>query len=122
MNPLSSPFPDQLPGFNVAFGLRQCIGDHALLVHLTKRFWEDYAGFAEALETEGDRHKRARMLHELRGVAINLGFTELSELCFHLRGRVISGSPIMVDEATRFREELETIGASIKTLDNFHQN
>lgn len=122
MSHLSSHFPEQLPGFDVAFGLKQCIGDQDLLVQLANRFWEDYAGFGAALESDTDPANQMKRIHELKGVSINLGFNDLSEMCARLRLKLNGGSHVEAEEWARFRQELETVGSSIKTLDSQHRS
>jgi len=71
-----------LPGFDTAAGLNRLSGDQLLYARLLASFARDYAGFAERIDRLLRNQEYAaarRMIHSFRGVAANLGATELAE-------------------------------------------
>ncbi len=73
--------PD-LPGFDVADGLRRVGGNRALYVRLLGKLRDDYSGVADEIDAAlavGDRKSALIAAHTIRGVAGNLGATDLQD-------------------------------------------
>ncbi len=49
MNNLSKSTPEDLPSKDMAFGLKQCLGNTGLLYSLLQSFWKDYHGLNKTL-------------------------------------------------------------------------
>ena len=123
MRDLTHTLPDQLPGINVAFGLKQCLGKQDLLMTLLEKFWEDYHNASNSLgSADHSLESRNQLLHDIQGAATNIGLAELSEQCQQLR-ELLNASEVLENEPVeRFHMELEKIGSSIKTLDSLIQS
>ncbi|MEI6414773.1 MAG: response regulator, partial [Pseudomonadota bacterium] len=74
--------PDHLPGFDLGQAIQRVSGSRDLLVDLLRQFGEQYATASETLAGllgNGHREEAARWVHKLRGVAGNLGATEVHQ-------------------------------------------
>ena len=115
--------PDHLPGIQVAFALKQCLGKRDLLVTLLHKFWEDYKDTSTQLESdELDTAAADKILHDLQGAAVNLGLDDLSNTSQQLRDSLKSSGNLTDEERGQFHMELEKVGSSIKTLDRAIQS
>ena len=121
MSDASNSLPDQLPGIDVAFGLKQCSGNPDLLLSLLQNFREDYSDAGPRLRSTDTTSSKSELLHDMRGAAINLGITTLGDRCRELREHLKHSELLTDEQLQRFQVELEKIGSSIKTLDSFHQ-
>ena len=123
MNDFQKSLPEDLPGIDVAFGLKQCIGNSELFQTLLHRFWEDYQAIDQILYNQnGVPEEQNTLLHSVKGAAINLGMSDLAILCQELKDDLDADSMIPEEPVERFHKELEKIGGSIKTLDSFIQS
>ncbi len=122
MHHVSNSLPDHLPGIQVAFALKQCLGKQDLLITLLNKFWEDYKDASNRLES-GDLEsiKIEKLLHDLQGAGINLGLNDLGKTCQVLRNSLKSSDSLTDEERDQFHMELEKVGRSIKTLDSTTQ-
>ena len=119
---LSNSLPDQLPGIQIAFGLKQCLGDPDLLLSLLDKLWEDYSKVIALFRGAEPSTRKRELLHDIRGAAINLGLSTLGDLCLELREQLKQSGELTDELVQRFQLELEIIGSSIKTLDSLHQS
>ena len=116
--PVSVPY--QLPGIDIAFGLKQCLGKQDLFQGLLQKFWQDYGNAADKLGSlSGYKEERQRLLHTLLGVSRNLGLSGISTLCQELRKDLDTFDNLTFDQIERLGKELEKVGNSINTLDSF---
>lgn len=123
MHDVSNSLPHQLPGIQVAFALKQCLGKRELLMTLLHKFWEDYKDTAEQLGDDAlDYPDADKLLHDLQGAAVNLGLTDLSGISQQLRGSLKNTGTLTEEERKQFHMELEKVGGSIKTLDSAIQS
>jgi HPt (histidine-containing phosphotransfer) domain-containing protein len=123
MRDVTNTLPDQLPGINVAFGLKQCLGKRDLLMTLLEKFWEDYHKASNSLgSADHSQESRNRLLHDIQGAATNIGLSELSERCQQLRDLLNASEDLAHEPVEHFHMELEKIGGSIKTLDSLIQS
>ena len=119
MNNLSNSMPAQLPGIEIHFGLKQCVGNAELYHSLLHRFWKDYQHMDETLEKlDGLPVEQNRLLHSFSGAAINLGMTNLSAICQEFKQNLDDSNHLALEPLRRFRKELKRIGCSIKALDS----
>lgn len=119
MHDVSQSLPDHLPGIQVAFALKQCLGKKDLLITLLNKFWEDYKDTSTQLEHDSpDSDAAEKLLHDLQGAATNLGLSDLGCSCQLLRDSLKSAGNLSDEERNQFHMELEKVGSSIKTLDS----
>ena len=120
MNNYPVPTPRNLPGVDVAFGLKQCLGKADLLQGLLHRFWDDYQNsWGELKELDGYMEKQSWILHNVKGAADNLGLSDLTEVCQELKQDLIVSNQLGEEPIERYHMELEKVGGSIKKLDSF---
>ena len=123
MHNLSNSLPDQLPGIQVAFALKQCLGKQDLLITLLNKFWEDYGHADDKLAEDNMGSDQAEtFLHDLQGAATNLGLSKLGEICQQQRSKLKTEHSLNKELNEQFHMELEKVGSSIKTLDSIIQN
>ncbi len=90
----TAPLPD-LPGFDLPAALRRVGGDRPLLERLLIDFARTHTDFTESLAahlTQGKLHEAASELHTLKGVASNLGMTDLAEAVRQMESEVRAGN------------------------------
>ncbi len=96
---VTAPLPD-LPGFDLPAALRRVGGDRPLLERLLIDFARTHADFTEglaALFVQGALHEAASELHTLKGVASNLGMTDLAEAVRQMESEVRAGNTLPLD-------------------------
>ncbi|MDA3904257.1 MAG: response regulator [Desulfuromusa sp.] len=90
-----------LPGVDVKAGMRRAVGDRQLYVSLLKKFVDQFADTENELHKELElQQKKAAILrvHTLKGVAGNLGATQLQELAGQLEEQLTkSKTPAALD-------------------------
>ena len=118
MNEVSRPLPASLPGINIEFGLKQCIGNVALLQSLLQRFWQDYREIPVSIaKTALDNQESRQLLHSFKGAAINLGMSELGDLTQQIIEDTQTTEPLLDEHLQQFREELQRVGTSIESFE-----
>ena len=119
MNKLVVTVPQELPGVDVAYVLKQCLGKTDLLQGLLHRFWDDYENSWDELKSlNGSTEQQSWILHNVRGVAGNLGLNDLTTVCGELKQDLINFSHLGEEPIRRYHIELEKVGGSIKKLDS----
>ncbi|MEL0608953.1 response regulator [Vibrio echinoideorum] len=86
----SEKAPEVLPvidGLNTKMGLMRASNNHQLYIKLLKRFIEAYSD-KNTLDTELSSSAHQRYLHTLKGVAGNLGASDLHRLCEKLESEL----------------------------------
>jgi len=115
--------PETLPGVDVAFGLKQCVGKPEVFQGLLHRFWTDYQNSWEELrELDGSVDQQTWLLHNVKGTAGNLGLHDLTGICCELKKDLSSSNHLSDEPIERFHMELEKVGGSIKKLDSFFES
>ena len=93
-----SPSPErQAPLLDLAAGLRRLDGDRALQQRLLLGFVERYHDVVarlDALLAETDGVAAIDLVHNLKGIAANLGATALAEVCRRLIEELRAGAPL----------------------------
>ncbi|WP_246052196.1 response regulator [Desulfobotulus mexicanus] len=72
--------PKQVPGFDMTTGLSRVLDDKALYHSFLKYFYDEYQNSLKYIDkafVEGDLEKLSALLHDIKGVAGNLGGDEL---------------------------------------------
>ncbi|MDP1524846.1 MAG: response regulator [Rhodocyclaceae bacterium] len=117
----TAPLPD-LPGFNLPAALRRVGGDRPLLERLLIDFARTHTNFTEALAThltQGSLHEAASELHTLKGVASNLGMTDLAEAVRQMESEVRAGNMPPLDAlALKIGEARQAIATLEVSTDN----
>ena len=96
--PSEVDLPDFLPGFDLGTALKRLCGNRQLLARLLLEFAEGQAGFLaqlDALLDEGDNAQATLLLHTLKGVASNLGASELARWTQQLEREVKADQPLI---------------------------
>lgn len=119
-----SEIPKNLPGIAVAQGLGRVNGNWASYRKLLLRFRERHLNRAETLQAAvaANRFNEARQIvHSIKGVAGNLGATELYQIAAELENLLMQRdsslrSSDVSDILARFTERLQQVFNSIATL------
>ncbi|CAK0775407.1 two-component system, sensor histidine kinase and response regulator [Gammaproteobacteria bacterium] len=109
--------PDHLPGFDLGQAIQRVSGNRDLLVDLLRQFGGQYAAASETLANllgNGRYDEAARWVHKLRGVAGNLGATEVHQYAGTLEQELRAGQP--PSSRTAFDQALGVVLAAIATL------
>ncbi|WP_221048832.1 response regulator [Methylogaea oryzae] len=110
--------PDHLPGLDLRLGLRNVGGNGALYRQLLQRFVEDFHGASDQIAqliADKDTAAATTLSHALKGVAGNLGASELQTRAGDLIVALRQGRD--VDAAcVRWSKALEQVMASIRQL------
>ena len=97
-NPSEVDLPDFLPGFDLGTALKRLCGNRQLLARLLLDFAEGQASFLAQLDAmldEGDNAQATLLLHTLKGVASNLGASELARWAQQLEREVKADQPLI---------------------------
>ena len=87
--------PDEIPGIKHAEGLKKINGNHPLYYKLLKQFYQDHRGTVDEIQKqldEQDKHSAQLLTHTIKGVAGNLGATELYKAATNLEQALINTS------------------------------
>jgi len=109
-------FPDELPGIDIAAGLKRLLGNRELYHKLLRHFYRDYQDVSqkinEALQ-KGDFKTARYLVHTIKGTAGNLSIDNLYKASQTLEIAVKVGDEI---EPTLFKEFEEVVETVMKTL------
>jgi signal transduction histidine kinase/CheY-like chemotaxis protein/HPt (histidine-containing phosphotransfer) domain-containing protein len=75
-----SDLPDQLPGINIATGMKQLGGNSKLFSKLLKEFYQDYQNVIPTIRENldlGEYEEVLRLAHTIKGISGSLGANEL---------------------------------------------
>ena len=114
------PFPG-LAGINVSTGLAITQGNTALYRKLLIKFRANYAGFATQFtdaRTSADAEAATRLAHSLKGVAGNIGATQVQEAAAALEQASNSGQSNLAGRLQHVVDALEPVIESLAVLDN----
>ena len=97
--------PDQLPGFDLDGARERVAGDEGLLRLILNQFAQQFCGAAQEIDQllrSGDREEARQRTHTLKGVAGNVGASDLHACAVAVEVCIRSGvSPIGVDDLAR---------------------
>ncbi len=112
--------PPELPGVNVADGLRRVGGNRNLYIKLLVDFANKYGSVAEeiwGLIEAGDLPAAARVAHTVKGTAANLSVTGVQDAAQELEAVIVGkGSADYALCLSRLARELQPIVDSLKTI------
>ncbi len=95
--PGNAALPAFLPGYDLDQALKRLGGNRDLLVRLLRSFVKEHAGTLaqlDALLETGDNASALDLLHTLKGVASNLGASELARWSQQLEQEIRAGVPL----------------------------
>ena len=95
--PENASLPAFLPGYDLDQALKRLGGNRDLLVRLLRSFVEEHAGTLAQLDVllkTGENANALNLLHTLKGVASNLGASELARWSQQLEQEIRSGVPL----------------------------
>jgi signal transduction histidine kinase/DNA-binding NarL/FixJ family response regulator len=115
----SDDLPNEMPGIKVSEGLARVGGNAALFLDLLRGLCKDYADAPERLESmiaSADQDGARQLAHKLRGIANNLGASELGACAESIELALKSGEPVADDALSRLRAALSLTGESQAVL------
>nr|WP_207393441.1 PAS domain-containing protein [Duganella aceris] len=117
----SVPPTSPLPGIDIDAALARLGGNHDALVALLKRFEHSQGGTVaevRALLAAGQRQQAAQALHRLRGVAANLGATDVARLTAHTEAALHDAADSLALPAAlkRLEQALELVNRTARQL------
>ncbi|MBF0462115.1 MAG: response regulator [Magnetococcales bacterium] len=117
----AAELPEQLPGLDLAAGLRRVGGNRPLFGRLLREFQRDYRTVMDRVRralAQGEREEARRMLHTFKGVAASLGAGELSLAAQELETVLQAGRLAEEEPALQQVEALwRTVLAGLAVLD-----
>ena len=111
-------FPD-LPGIDLEAGLNVVRGNTELYTRLLIKFADSYVDFDEqfgSAQNEDDSDAARRSAHSLKGVAGNLGATQLAEAAFELEKACAENSTELDSKRTAVNNELQKVLQGVELL------
>ena len=115
----SAELPESLPGINIREGLTRVGGNASLYLELLRDLCKDYADAGQRIAAmlAGEDAESARQLaHKLRGIANNLGVTELGLAAEAIELPIKSGEPVPAEAIPQLTSALEEAISSQATL------
>lgn len=114
-----APFPE-VPGVDVANGLRRVAGNKRLYLNLLRRFVDGQAGAAEVIARALERNEidaAERHAHTLKGVAGNIGATTVAAAAAEIERRIKEREIRGIEDAlTTLATEIDTVASVLKPL------
>lgn len=119
MSDESANLPASLPGINISEGLTRVGGNTSLYLELLRDLCKDYADAGQRIEAmlAGEDVESARQLaHKLRGIANNLGVTQLGLAAEAIELPIKSGEAVPAQAMPQLASALEEAISSQATL------
>ena len=113
--------PQQLPGIVLSDGMKRVGGNSKLYVKLLLDLRANYANAAEtikALYGGGDRDGASQLAHKLRGIANNLGATDVGQYAERLEVSLKIGETVTDDSFSELASALSALADSINQLEH----
>ena len=113
--------PAELPGINMSAGLDITQGNTALYRKLLVKFRANYAEFSTEfrdVQNSGDSEAVTRLAHTLKGVAGNIGATQVQEAAAALEQASISAQTDLAELLQHVVDALEPVIDNLAVLDN----
>jgi len=114
-------FPDELPGIDIAAGLKRLLGNRELYHKLLRHFYRDYQDVSkkinEALQ-KGDFKSARYLVHTIKGTAGNLSIDNLYKASQALEIALKAGDEI--EPTLLFKEFEEVVATVMKTLSSLN--
>jgi CheY-like chemotaxis protein len=112
--------PDALPGIELREGMVRVGGNAKLLLKLLQDLRREYAGVARDIQGKldtGRLDEAAQLAHKLRGIANNLGATDVGLRAEQIELGLKSGGVIPADSVPALGAALVTLASSIDQLE-----
>jgi len=116
--------PQQLPGIGLVDGMKRVGGNSRLYVKLLLDLRANYANAAAAIKVlyaEGDSDVASQLAHKLRGIANNLGATDVGECAQRLEALLKTGETVTDDVFSELASALSVLADSINQLEQMWQ-
>tara|TARA_R110001599_G_scaffold353462_1_gene592920 strand:- start:18381 stop:21359 length:2979 start_codon:yes stop_codon:yes gene_type:complete len=116
--------PRQLPGIGLSDGMKRVGGNSKLYVKLLLDLRGSYANAAEAIEllySGGDSDGASQLAHKLRGIANNLGATDVGQCAQRLEVLLKTGETVTDDLFSGLASALSVLVDSINQLEKTWQ-
>jgi signal transduction histidine kinase/CheY-like chemotaxis protein len=116
--------PQQLPGIVLVDGMKRVGGNSRLYVKLLLDLRANYADAAvaiKALYAEGDSDGASQLAHKLRGIANNLGATDVGDCAQRLEALLKTGETVTDDMFSELASALSVLADSINQLEQLWQ-
>ncbi len=114
------PLPDNLPGVNIAAGVKRLRGNRRLYRKLLLNFYQDYRTVNEQIRdalAQGDRDKVHSLAHTLNGAAGNLSADDLQRVAMQLEEAAKTDAKIEPILLQHFNEVVTATMNSLAELD-----
>ncbi|MBA5687559.1 PAS domain-containing protein [Rugamonas apoptosis] len=114
------PHPSELPGIDLATALPRMGGNFDALAKLLRRFVQsqgESVSEVRQLLAAGQRQQAGQTLHRLRGVAANLGASEVAQRTSQAEAALLEGHPEQLERLlAALQAALDTVAASASRL------
>jgi two-component system sensor histidine kinase/response regulator len=107
--------PLELPGLNITQGLSRLAGNEQLMIKLLQEFLTDYSDCHKTigqLVAAGDQEGARELAHKLRGIANNLGATEVGLCAEAIERNVLNGLEIANEQVDGLGQALALVSTS----------
>jgi two-component system sensor histidine kinase/response regulator len=107
--------PLELPGLDITLGLGRLAGNEQLMIKLLQEFIADYSDYHKTigqLVAAGDREEARELAHKLRGIANNLGATEVGHCAEAIERNVLDGIEVTTEQVDRLGQALALVSTS----------
>jgi two-component system sensor histidine kinase/response regulator len=107
--------PQELPGLDITLGLSRLAGNEQLMIKLLQEFITDYSDCHKTigrLVTAGNREEAGKVAHKLRGIASNLGATEVGLCAEAIENNVLNGLEIATEQVEGLGQAMALVSTS----------
>jgi len=116
---MQEPLPDKLPGIDIKQGLSRLAGNEQLLLKLLQDLMKEYADAPTALRgllLENKPDEARKVAHKLRGIANNLGASDIGAAAEAIEAVVIAGGEVSSEQVNELESALLVVADSLPAL------
>jgi two-component system sensor histidine kinase/response regulator len=116
---IQEPLPDTLPGLDIKQGLSRLAGNEKLLLKLLQDLMKDYADVTatlRALSLENQSDELRNVAHKLRGIANNLGASDIGSAAEGIETAAVAGNEISPEQVNELEAALAVVAESLPVL------
>jgi len=121
MMDFETPFPDELPGIDIAEGLNRLLGNRQLYFEILQDFHTEYHDIVNQIKAclkQGNTEKFRHLLHSFKGVTGNLAINNLSEASKALEMILKTGDEITPELLKPFEDAVTDVMNTLAVLNN----
>ena len=114
-----TPFPDELPGIDIAEGLDRLLGNRQLYLELLQDFYTEYSDIVSRIKTfliQGNTEKVLYQVHAIKGVSANLAINHLSEVSTALEMVLRAGEEMTPELLKQFEDAMTEVINTLAVL------